>query len=96
MKVESIGVCLKPDQPDGKEVVGRLVAWAERRGIAVRLDGQAAREQALPATEREALCAESDLVIAVGVSLGSSVLFLRYRDLNQVWEVVLQAGFFIA
>jgi lipopolysaccharide transport system permease protein len=24
------------------------------------------------------------------------VLFLRYRDLNQVWEVVLQAGFFIA
>ena len=26
----------------------------------------------------------------------SSVLFLRYRDLNQVWEVVVQAGFFIA
>jgi lipopolysaccharide transport system permease protein len=25
-----------------------------------------------------------------------SVLFLRYRDLNQVWEVVTQAGFFIA
>ncbi len=36
------------------------------------------------------------LVIAVGISLASSVLFLRYRDLNQVWEVVLQAGFFIA
>jgi lipopolysaccharide transport system permease protein len=28
--------------------------------------------------------------------LGASVLFLRYRDLNQVWEVVTQAGFFIA
>jgi lipopolysaccharide transport system permease protein len=24
------------------------------------------------------------------------VLFLRYRDLNQVWEVATQAGFFVA
>ena len=36
------------------------------------------------------------MAMAVGFSLASSVLFLRYRDLNQVWEVVLQAGFFIA
>jgi lipopolysaccharide transport system permease protein len=36
------------------------------------------------------------LTIVIGFSLASSVLFLRYRDLNQVWEVVLQAGFFIA
>ena len=35
-------------------------------------------------------------VIVVGVSLGGSVLFLRYRDLNQIWEVVTQAGFFFA
>ena len=34
--------------------------------------------------------------IVVGFSLASSVLFLRYRDLNQVWEVVVQAGFFLA
>jgi lipopolysaccharide transport system permease protein len=34
--------------------------------------------------------------IVIGFSLGASVLFLKYRDLNQVWEVVLQAGFFIA
>jgi lipopolysaccharide transport system permease protein len=34
--------------------------------------------------------------IVIGFSLASSVLFLRYRDLNQVWEVVLQAGFFLA
>jgi ABC-type polysaccharide/polyol phosphate export permease len=33
-------------------------------------------------------------LIVVGVSLASSVLFLRYRDLNQVWDVVTQAGFF--
>lgn len=36
------------------------------------------------------------LLIVVGISLGSSVLFLRYRDLNQVWEVLTQAGFFLA
>jgi lipopolysaccharide transport system permease protein len=35
-------------------------------------------------------------VIVVGFSLAASVLFLRYRDLNQVWDVVIQAGFFMA
>jgi lipopolysaccharide transport system permease protein len=34
--------------------------------------------------------------IVIGFSLAASVLFMRYRDLNQVWEVVTQAGFFVA
>jgi lipopolysaccharide transport system permease protein len=42
-----------------------------------------------------AYCAAMTAIV-VGFSLASSVLFLRYRDLNQVWEVVVQAGFFIA
>jgi lipopolysaccharide transport system permease protein len=36
------------------------------------------------------------LLIVIGFSLGASVLFLKYRDLNQVWEVIVQAGFFVA
>jgi ABC-type polysaccharide/polyol phosphate export permease len=36
------------------------------------------------------------LAIAIGMSLSASVILLRYRDLNQVWEVVIQAGFFLA
>jgi ABC-type polysaccharide/polyol phosphate export permease len=36
------------------------------------------------------------VLVAAGISLGTSVLFLRYRDLNQVWDVVIQAGFFVA
>jgi lipopolysaccharide transport system permease protein len=36
------------------------------------------------------------LLIVIGFSLAASVLFLRYRDLNQIWELTLQAGFFIA
>jgi lipopolysaccharide transport system permease protein len=36
------------------------------------------------------------LLIVEGFALATSVLFLRYRDLNQVWEVLTQAGFFVA
>ena len=36
------------------------------------------------------------VAIVIGIGLATSVLFLRYRDLNQVWDVVLQAGFFVA
>lgn len=35
-------------------------------------------------------------LIATGISLGTSVLFLRYRDLNQIWDMATQAGFFVA
>src|SRR5262245_50604010 len=35
-------------------------------------------------------------VLIIGISLAASVLFLRYRDLNQVWEVLINAGFFLA
>jgi len=34
--------------------------------------------------------------LALGFSLATSVLLLRYRDLNQVWDVITQAGFFVA
>jgi len=36
------------------------------------------------------------VAIVIGFSLATSVLFLRYRDLNQVWDVAVQAGFFVA
>ena len=35
-------------------------------------------------------------VLVAGFSLAASVLFLKYRDLNQVWDVIAQAGFFVA
>src|SRR4029079_14184926 len=34
--------------------------------------------------------------IAIVLSLGSSVLFLRFRDLNQIWDMTTRAGFFLA
>jgi lipopolysaccharide transport system permease protein len=36
------------------------------------------------------------LIMVTGLSLAGSVLFLKYRDLNQVWDVIIQAGFFLA
>jgi lipopolysaccharide transport system permease protein len=34
------------------------------------------------------------LIIILGIALAGSVLFLRYRDINQIWELLIQAGFF--
>jgi lipopolysaccharide transport system permease protein len=34
--------------------------------------------------------------VITGFALAASVLFMQFRDLNQVWEVVTQAGFFLA
>jgi len=36
------------------------------------------------------------VAIVAGFSLAASVLFMRYRDLHQIWEVVSHAGFFVA
>lgn len=36
------------------------------------------------------------LAIIIGISLAGCVLILRYRDLNQIWDLILQAGFFVA
>jgi lipopolysaccharide transport system permease protein len=34
--------------------------------------------------------------VVTGFSLAAGALFMEYRDLNQVWEVVTHAGFFVA
>lgn len=35
-------------------------------------------------------------LVVIGFSLAASVLFVRYRDLNQIWDVAVQAGLFVA
>ncbi|MBA3884326.1 MAG: ABC transporter permease [Acidobacteria bacterium] len=36
------------------------------------------------------------LAMVIGISLALSVMFLVYRDLHEIWDVVSQAGFFLA
>ena len=53
------------------------------------------RLPAAPELGLYALYVGSYALLVIGLSLGTSVVFLRYRDLNQVWDVVTQAGFFL-
>ncbi|HEX5108482.1 MAG TPA: ABC transporter permease [Vicinamibacterales bacterium] len=67
--------------------------------FAVALTAFLASTSAVPSTAHLLLFASYIAAlgaIVVGFSLAASVLFLRFRDLNQVWEVVTQAGFFVA
>lgn len=43
-----------------------------------------------------ALYALAFLALCVGIGLALSPLFLYYRDLNQIWDLILEAGFFVA
>ncbi|MDP6978325.1 MAG: NAD(+)/NADH kinase [Myxococcota bacterium] len=66
LRIETIGVCLKPEQPDAKEVVGRLISWAARHDIEVVVEAANAGDIEAPTADREALCERADLVVAVG------------------------------
>jgi NAD+ kinase len=66
MTIRSVGVCLKHDQPQAEATVASLVAWLRERGLVVRVDEVVAAAVDLPATAREALAAEVDLIISVG------------------------------
>jgi len=62
----------------------------------VATSAQGARPPSLGSVGLVALYLLQLCAIVVGFSLATSALFLRYRDLNQVWELMLQAGFFVA
>jgi len=66
LRLHRIGVCLKPEQPDAKEVVGRLIAWAQRHDIEVVVDADSAGDIEAPTAARDDLCEGADLLVAVG------------------------------
>lgn len=37
-----------------------------------------------------------EFILVFGISLGLAALNTRYRDFNQIWEIVLQLGFFLS
>ncbi len=66
MKIESVGICLKQDQPQAAEVVSQLVAWLSERGLDVLVDEACGALIDRPACDRKVLTAKVDLVIAMG------------------------------
>jgi NAD+ kinase len=80
MEVRSIGVCVKPDQPQLGDSVRALAKWASGRGIDVLLDPEAGRCSGAPATPRHELAARVDLIVVLG---GDGTLLAVARAIGQ-------------
>lgn len=66
MKVRSIGVCVKPDQPQLADTIRALAKWASEHAIEVVLDPEAGRWSGAPGTQRHELAARVDLAVVLG------------------------------
>jgi NAD+ kinase len=80
MRIASVGICLKPDQPQAEGTARGLAKWLAERGLAVRFDEDAAEATGSPATPRERLFAEVDLVVVLG---GDGTLLSAARDAGE-------------
>lgn len=79
MKFRSIGICVKPDQPQLTEQVDALVGWLRDRGVDVRLDTHAALLQDAPSADVEDWISKVDLVVVLG---GDGTLLAAARAID--------------
>lgn len=66
MDIRSVGICLKPGQPQAAQTVRDLVQWLAERDIRARVDAECARLVDLPAEDVATLALEVDLIISLG------------------------------
>lgn len=66
MQYQTIGICLKPDQPELGAVVRDLETWLTDRGYTVRLGKQSAEATNQSGMHRHELAANVDLIIVLG------------------------------
>jgi NAD+ kinase len=66
MEVRSIGVCMKPDQPQLADSVRALAKWASERGMEILLDAEAGRWVGVDGAPRHELAARAQLVVVLG------------------------------
>jgi NAD+ kinase len=66
VKLSSVGICVKRDQPQLAERVATLEEWLHDRGVEVVLDREAARWLGRQGAELEDLAARVDLLIVLG------------------------------
>ena len=66
MKIRTIGVCLKPAQPQAAETVRELIKWLGDRGIETRVDAECAKLTDRSGEDTTALAAEVDLLVSLG------------------------------
>ncbi len=80
VKLQSVGICVKRDQPQVAERVATLEEWLHDRGVAVLLDREAARWLGRQGVELEDLAARVDLLIVLG---GDGTLLAAARAIGQ-------------
>jgi len=83
MVIRSVGVCLKPNQPQIAEIVRSLEEWLVERGLEVVLDEQAANATGVPVTLRPEIAQKIDLMIVLG---GDGTLLAVARAIGS-WPV---------
>ncbi len=66
MVVRSVGICLKPDQPQLATVVGGLEKGLRERGLEIVRDAEVARWLGEPGIARHEVADKSDLVLVLG------------------------------
>jgi NAD+ kinase len=66
MEVRSIGVCVKPDQPQLADSIRALTKWASERSIEIVLDPEAGRWVGGPGAPRHELAARVELIVVLG------------------------------
>jgi NAD+ kinase len=77
MKLQSVGICLTPGQPQAAGTVRGLLKWLAERGLRVVLDEDAAEQTGGAGRPRDALTGEVDLVVVLG---GDGTLLSVARD----------------
>ena len=80
MTIRTIGVCLKPDQPQFGDVVRELEKWLRDHGVEVLLDREAAQATGLEGVARSELTDRVDLVIVLG---GDGTLLAVARAIDE-------------
>jgi len=66
MRIRTVGICMKPDQPQHAGTVRGLVKWLETRGLEVALDEDAAVPVGASGAPRSAVAAQTDLLVVLG------------------------------
>jgi NAD+ kinase len=66
MNVQSVGICVKPGEPDLADLVRELEKWLCDRGLAVLPDPEAARWTRADARLRGDLARQVDLIVVLG------------------------------
>ncbi|MEE9606830.1 MAG: NAD(+)/NADH kinase [Myxococcota bacterium] len=66
MAIRSVGICLKPEQPQLADLVRRLQKWLVERGLTVVSDPEAARAGGGAGTPREEIAERADVMVVLG------------------------------